>query len=103
MFLVGVTTKEENLTAPNPHPGTKVSDYSEASRTGSHVIQHFNHGDEGAAVAADMELWNKQIQEWHDRFQQQMNSFNMNFHNELLQSIKNSYRNTIPKYRSHWK
>lgn len=79
-----------------------MSDYSEASRTGSHVIQHFNYGDVDESVPVNIGLMNQQFQEWHDKFQQEMNAFNMNVHKEIFQNIQNSFQNAIPKYRHRW-
>lgn len=102
LLILGATTKEDKSTEPNPYPGTKISDYSEASRSGSHVTQHFHHGDVDSSITAELSQINKQMQEWQEKFQQQMNEFNTNLHNDILQNIQKSFQNSIPTYKSQF-
>lgn len=83
-IFVGVITKEEKSTVPNPDPGTKVSSHSDSSSTG--VVQQFNYGTSGGNeddMSSRVDSINKRFQEWQEKFQQDMNTFNMHFQQEM--------------------
>lgn len=89
----GATIKEEKSTAPNPHPGTQVSSYSDSSSTG--VIQHFHYGNDDehdSDVHANFESFEHQFQEWQEKFHQEMDAFNENLNRHIQENIRNSFR-----------
>lgn len=65
---------------------------TDSSSTG--VIQHTYFGDGGEGgdeFSASTDMINKQFQEWQEKFQEQMNAFNMNFQQQILQNLKYSF------------
>ncbi|KAG4069027.1 hypothetical protein HA402_008338 [Bradysia odoriphaga] len=89
-----VTTKEEKTTSPNPYPGTVVSSYSDSSNTG--VIQHFNYelnGGNEHELSSQLGAINAEFQDWQQKFQKEMETFNANFHKQMLKNFQSS----IPK------
>lgn len=87
----GVTTKEEKSTDPNPYPGTVVSSHSDSSSTG--VIQQLNHGnghEYDVDLQSHIDSLNKQFQDWQQKFKQEMDEFNMNFHQQVHNNFQYS-------------
>lgn len=90
-FYAGVTTLEQNSTNPNPYPGTSMTSNSDSSITG--VVQQTVFGDIDNVADefySNIASLNKQHQEWQEKFQEQMNAFNMNFQKQMLQNLQYS-------------
>lgn len=66
-----------------------MSSHSDSSSSG--VFQETNFGNINEFkddFAAKRDAINKQFQEWQQKFQNEMNAFNMNFQKQILQSLQ---------------